>query len=147
MANVWAQFSPGGSGGPGLSVSGIQELVRDLEVAQDTVVDQTVRIVGQGANNIKKQAAQIVRGVSRRGYLPHYPRSIDYDEPTVSGAIVRTEIGPTREKLQGGLGRLIEFGSRNNAPIPHLSPALDAEEPRFARAMEDLGVRLLEGGK
>jgi hypothetical protein len=64
---------------------------------------------------------------------------------SVRGQVVVGEIGPDSNKLQGGLGRLLENGSVNNPPYPHLSPALDLEEPKFARYLEELGVKLLEG--
>jgi hypothetical protein len=128
----------------GAKVTGLTELEHDLAWAQHHAVEDAKKVVGQGCNNIKKDAQRIIRGASRRGYLPHYPRSISYDVKA-SGTVVSGEVGPKSEKLQGGLGRLLEYGSRNNAPIPHLSPALDTEEPKFARFMEELGAKLLEG--
>jgi hypothetical protein len=129
----------------GVTVTGLDEVLHDLQSAHDRVADEGSTVVGQGCNNIKRQAARIVRAASHRGYLPHYPRSIDYDV-TTAGTVITGEVGPNRAKLQGGLGRLIELGSANNAPIPHLSPALDAEEPGFARYTEEMGARALEGG-
>jgi hypothetical protein len=49
--------------------------------------------------------------------------------------------------LQGGLGRVIELGTVNNAPIPHLTPALELEFPTFERYIAELGVDLLTGQK
>lgn len=128
----------------GATAHGLKELHDDFEKAAREAVPSAKKIVGQGCNNIKKDAQRIIRGASHRGYLPHYPRSITY-EVTASGALVSGEIGPESAKLQGGLGRLLENGSINNAPIPHLAPALDLEEHRFYSHMEDLGEKLLEG--
>jgi hypothetical protein len=128
----------------GVTYTGLAELEAALEEAQKRAVTESKKVVGQGCNNIKKDAQRIIRGAGRKGYLPHYPRAISYDVSVVGG-VVRGEVGPVSEKLQGGLGRLIELGSRNNAPIPHLSPALDAEEPRFDTYVEKLGEALLEG--
>jgi hypothetical protein len=105
-----------------VTVTGLDEVLHDLQSAHDRIADEGGKVVGQGCNNIKKQAAKIVRAASRRGYLPHYPRSIDYDV-TTTGTVISGEIGPSREKLQGGLGRLIELGSANNAPWTRRSPA------------------------
>lgn len=128
----------------GARSEGLRELAADLAKAAEMVEEQGKKIVGQGANNIKRDAQRIVRAASRHGYLPHYPRSISYDVKAAGGAIVG-EVGPDRAKLQGGLGRIIEYGSVNNAPIPHLNPALDAEAPRFERFVADLGEQLLAG--
>lgn len=128
----------------GAKSSGLKELGADLEKARDTVVEQGKRIVGQGCNNIKKQAQGIIRANSPRGYLVHYPRSISYDV-TAAGDNITGVVGPDALKLQGGLARIIEYGSINSGPIPHLNPSLDAELPRFARYAEELGAKLLAG--
>lgn len=128
----------------GAKSSGLKELAADLQFARDHAIEETKKVVGRGSLNVKKQAQQIIRANSPRGYLPHYPRSISYTV-TASGTSVVGEIGPESTRKQGGLGRLIEYGSRNNAPIPHLGPAVDAEEPRLAQYLEELGVKLMEG--
>jgi hypothetical protein len=128
----------------GAKVTGLVELEADLRTASERVVEDGKKVVGQGCLNIKKDAQRIIRGNSRRGYLPHYPRAITY-EVKAAGADITGEVGPERARLQGGLGRLIEYGSVNNAPIPHLTPALDAELPRFERYVAELGEKLLEG--
>lgn len=128
----------------GAKAHGLTELETDLKTAADTVLEQGKRVVGQGCLNIKRQAKSIIRGVSRRGYLPHYPRSISYDV-TAGGGVIVGDVGPDRVKLQGGLGRILEYGTVNNSPIPHLSPSLDAEEPRFVHYVGELGAALLNG--
>jgi hypothetical protein len=128
----------------GVTYTGLAELQAVLQKAQDDAVEATKKVVGKGSLNVKKGAQRIIRAASHRGYLPHYPRAISY---TVSakGTVVTGEIGPDSAKLQGGLGRILEYGTVNNAPIRHLAPALDAEEPVLARYMEELGQALLEG--
>ncbi len=128
----------------GVTYTGLDELMAAIDKAQADAVEATKKVVGKGSLNVKKDAQRIIRAAGRKGYLPHYPRAISYTV-TARGTAVTGEIGPDPAKLQGGLGRLIELGSRNNAPIPHLSPALDAEEPRLADYMEQLGQSLLEG--
>jgi hypothetical protein len=130
----------------GAKITGLDGLDDDLRFAVEQAIPQAKKVAGKGALNVKKKAQEIIKGNSPRGYLPHYPRAISYDVDA-HGAIVTAEIGPKSEKLQGGLGRLIEEGSVNNAPIPHLSPALDSEENTFYGYMEDLGESLLEGRK
>jgi hypothetical protein len=128
----------------GAKAHGLTELEADLRKAAEEAVPAAKKIAGKGSLNIKKDAQRIIRAYGHKGYLPHYPRAITY-EVKASGTLVSSEIGPESTKLQGGLGRLIEYGSRNNSPIPHLNPALDAEEGPFYRYMEDLGESLLEG--
>jgi hypothetical protein len=128
----------------GAKSEGLKELAADLQKAADEVEERGKRIVGQGCLNIKRQAQRTIRAASHRGYLPHYPRSISYDVTSSAGGIVG-EVGPDRAKLQGGLGRILEFGTVNSAPIPHLNPALDAELPRFEHYVAELGASLIAG--
>lgn len=125
----------------GVTANGLEELADDLQHAADASVDEVRKVVSKGALNIKKDAKAIVEGHS---HLPHYPRAITYDTD-VAGTLVSAEIGPDKAKRQGPLGVFVEYGSVKNAPIPHLSPALDTEEPRFIEALEALGGDLLEG--
>lgn len=129
----------------GAKVTGLKGLTEDLQRAVTEAIPQAKKIAGKGSMNIKKEAQRIIRAHSHRGYLPHYPRSITY-EVKASGSIVSSEIGPDSARLQGGLGRILEEGTVNNAPIPHLNPALDGEENTFYSYMEELGETLLEGG-
>jgi len=128
----------------GVKVTGLEELTEALQQAVKDAIPGAKKITGKGSNNIKKEAKRIIKAASHRGYLPHYPKSITY-EVTAVGAVVSSEIGPEAEKLQGGLGPLLENGSVNNSPIPHLNPALDGEENTFYSYMEELGESLLEG--
>lgn len=123
---------------------GWKEVGRDLGNASEKVVEQGKKIVGKGSLNVKKEAQRIIKANSPRGYLPHYPRAISY-EVTARAADVSSEIGPDADKPQGGLARIIEYGTIHNAPIPHLSPALDAEVPRFADACADFAWQLVNG--
>jgi hypothetical protein len=130
----------------GAKSQGFKELAADLGIASETVVEEGKKVVGRGCLNIKKQAQGIIRSNSPRGYLPHLPRAISYDV-TAHAADIVGEVGPDADKPQGGLARIIEYGTVNNAPIPYLSPSLDAEEPRFERYVGELGVQLLNGRK
>ena len=98
------------------------------------------KVVQKGALNIKTDARKRITGLR---HAPFYPLAIGYDsKETPTGA--SAEIGPDKEKKQGDLGNILELGTPKNAPRPHLVPALAAEGPRFERALEALGVRLLE---
>lgn len=124
-----------------IRVTGDRELLAALTRAQSECVPEVEKVVAKGSLNIKQDAARRASGIA---HAPAYPASISYD--LFHGLVtVESEIGPDKGKRQGALGNILEFGTRNNAPIPHLGPALDAETPRYVRALEDLGQDLLEG--
>jgi hypothetical protein len=127
-----------------VKVTGLEDLSEDLQKAITNAIPDAKKIAGKGALNVKKEAQRIIKANSPRGYLKHYPKAISYDVEA-NGGVITAEIGPKSERLQGGLGPLIENGSVNNAPIPHLNPALDLEENTFYGYMEELGEKLLEG--
>lgn len=128
----------------GVRVTGLRELEADLRAAVEHVVEDGKKVAGRAGLNVKKEAQRIIRAHSPRGYLPHYPRAISYDV-SAAGTVISVEIGPRSDRLQGGLGPYIEEGTVNNAPVPHLAPALDLEEHAFYSYLEDLAERLLEG--
>lgn len=119
----------------------VDRLAADLGRVPEDAPAEAGRVVSRGALNIKRDAQGRVQGLK---HAPAYPRSISYDtEVTATGA--EAEVGPDKHRRQGALGNLIEFGSVNNPPNPHMIPAADAELPRFEKAMTDLGARMLEG--
>lgn len=112
-------------------------LAGDLNAASDDVRKDVRAVVQRGALNIKRDAQKRVSGLK---HAPAYPRSITYDsEETARGS--SAEIGPDKSRRQGALGNLIEYGSVHNPPRPHLAPALEAEAPRFLKALEDVAVK------
>lgn len=124
-----------------VEVTGLRKLVQSLEHAGLKGVAAAEAAVLKGSMNIKKDASARVSGLS---HAPAYPASISFDMHTTVGAI-NSEIGPDKGRRQGALGNLLEFGSVNNAPRPHLVPALEAEAPRFERVIADAAGKLLDG--
>ncbi len=117
----------------------VRELRKVLARAEDVAPVEARKVVARGALNIKTDAARRVSGLA---HAPAYPRSITYDlRTTLTGAWA--EIGPDKSRRQGALGNVIEYGTVNNPPRPHIGPAADAERPRFERALEDLAVKAL----
>ncbi|QLQ37988.1 hypothetical protein [Micromonospora robiginosa] len=117
----------------------LRQLEYDFAEVVTAAPQEARKVVQRAVLNIKTDAQRRVGGLR---HAPAYPRSISYDtRETPVGP--EAEIGPDKGRRQGALGNLIEFGSVNNAPRPHINPAADAELPRFERAMEDLAVRLL----
>lgn len=120
--------------------SQLRALERDLGKVEADSLPQARKVVSRGSVQIKKGAQRRIQG---HPHAPAYPRSIGYDEYSTPGWL-RSQIGPDKLKRQGALGNILEFGTVNNAPIPHLGPAADEEAPKFDRAVADLGVSLLE---
>jgi hypothetical protein len=120
--------------------SDLDKLAADLDRVAREVIPEAKKTVGFGANSIKKDWRKRWRGLS---HAPALPYAISYDVKQ-RGSTIEGEIGPDKSKPQGALGNLIEFGSINNAPQPGGQPALDTEEPKFVKFMENLGSKALE---
>lgn len=119
--------------------SEVADLADVLEHAAGAAPAEARKVVAKGALNIKNGARRRVTG---HRHLPRYPNAITYDShqtPTGGWA----EIGPDKDRPQGPLGNIIEYGGVREAPIPHMLPAAAEELPRFERAMMDLAERPL----
>lgn len=125
-----------------VNVTGDRQLIADLDRAIMAAPLEVTAIVAKGAVNIKKDWAGRWSGMA---HAPRLPAAITYDW-IGSGTQIGVEIGPDKSLTQGALGNLIEFGSAHNAPRPGGLPALEAEEPRFETALQELAARLINGG-
>jgi hypothetical protein len=119
-------------------VSDFSELHRfaaDLGKVPGRVVPAVRPVVERGAFNIKKDAAARVSGLA---HAPAYPYSIGYEMHGLAA-----EIGPDKDRRQGALGNILEYGTSKNAPIPHMGPAIEAEAPKFEAALAKAAGGLL----
>ena len=95
-------------------------------------------VVKKAAVNVKNAWRDSAKGMA---HAPAYPYAITFDEPTRGGGFrgstgnISTQIGPDKDKRQGALGNLIEYGSVHNAPRNHGKAAADAELPAMERAL------------
>ena len=121
-------------------VTGLRELIAGLGKGAVKALPESRKVVERGSMNIKKDWRQRWTG---HPHIKRLPFAVTYD---IFGEIGgwRGQIGPDKTKPQGPLGNVIEFGTENNAPIPGGLPALEAEAPKFEKALQDLGVQLLE---
>ncbi len=111
----------------------------ELGDAADKVLPEARNVVARGVMNIKRDARRLASG---HDFLPHYPMSITYDIRQ-GGDYVEGEVGPDKNRRQGPLGAIIESGSVNSAPMPHMAPATAKELPRYYKALDDLLPKLL----
>lgn len=118
-----------------------EALAADLAAAPVRLTAEIAPVASKGALNIKNGWRASASGLA---HAPLYPNSITYDLDVQPDG-VSAEIGPDKDKRQGALGNLIEFGSSKNPPHLDGQRALDAEEPRFIAAVEDLAERALLG--
>jgi hypothetical protein len=119
--------------------SEMDALGADLAKAAVEHPRQVRPIVQRGALNVKTDAQKLASGLS---HAPHYPQSITYETSESPGKI-EAVIGPDKNRRQGALGNILEFGTSKNAPIPHLLPAAKAEEPRYVKAIQDVAEDIL----
>lgn len=120
-------------------VGNLNELVAVFERASTEVLPEARKVTAKAALNIKNDAKKKVSGLA---HAPHYPRSISYDL-AVDELTVTAEIGPDKDRPQGSLGNILEYGTSKNPPYAHLGPALDYEGPNFERYLGQLGEDLL----
>lgn len=118
-----------------------EALLADLEAAPARLAELLPPVVSKGALNIKDAWRDSLSGLP---HLPHLPSAISYDLDARPGSI-GAEIGPDKDKRQGPLGNIIEFGTSKNPPRLDGARALAAEEPRFIAACEDVAEQALLG--
>ena len=116
---------------------GLERLVADLAHEAKVAPVEARKVVQKGCLNIKQDWRKRWSGFP---HAPRLPYAIGYDTKQLGGRI-DGEVGPDKDKPQGSLGNLFAYGSVNNAPIPGPVPALQTEQPKFEKAMQDLAFR------
>jgi len=122
------------------AVDDLLNLARTLEQAAAGAEAAVSGVVRRGALNVKNDwRANATVTAGRHARL--YPGSISYDVHAIPGG-AEAIIGPDKDRPQGPLGNLLEYGSVNNAPHNDGGRALDAEEPRMVDAIEAVASQL-----
>lgn len=86
-------------------------------------------------------SALVVKNATRKRWsgLKHAPSLADAVTYDMHG--LSAEIGPDKDRRQGALGNILEFGTSKNPPIPALNPALVEAGPGYVEALEAIAVR------
>lgn len=133
--------------------SDFSRLASDLGKVSDASWRNMQTAIEVTARNVKDTWRENAKGMP---HAPAFPASITYDvgvgydqsigqavSSVVSGAIsrargttLRAEIGPDKNRAQGDLGNLIEYGSVNNSPMGLGHGALQANQADFERGID-----------
>lgn len=122
------------------------QFARILLTAAARTPQEASRVVGRGGQNVKDGAQRnVLRTAPVHNAGAH--KTITYDDPTVDGDVVSTDIGYDRSRGRAAaLGNLLEYGGGGDHSPPHhdLRLALEAEEPRFVDAVADMAERIID---
>lgn len=131
-----------------IDASEIDQLVADLGTVAATAGQYIRKAVEVSSINVKTDWSAFSKGLP---HAKHFPRSITYEIKTFQGfgaSIISGEIGPDKDRPQGALGNLLEYGSVNNPPRGFGASALKANESDFQRGLVaalDDAERVLRG--
>jgi hypothetical protein len=115
--------------------SEMRALAADLRHAADTVQGKVRPVVQKGALNIKND---IRRDLAGSTWFKGAAASVTYETKETAGG-VEAEIGPDKAARGGALANIAFFGtSRGGGTVRDPRAALDAETPRFLKALADL---------
>lgn len=98
-------------------------------------------LIEASAIKIKTRTRKSWDGLNR---ARHLAKAVDWEMKGSAGSNIIAEIGVNKQRMQGPLGNIIEYGTIKNAPIPALGPAMKHEEPILFRALMEIAGRTLE---
>lgn len=119
----------------------LRRYIADLDTVPTRLDRDLVRVGEKGALNIKKdwQAAW-----ASHSYIGPLSRAVTYERYTRREEL-EWVIGPDKNREQGALGNIIEYGSPTSAPIQGGGPALDRETPRLEKHIADVTAEVISG--
>lgn len=117
----------------------VRELAADFTRVPGELSRHAIPVLSKGALNIKNQMRESFEASGNAGFR-FVGRSVSYDL-TTEGNELSAEIGPT--KPEGALANVAIFGTpRGGGTVADPREALDAEAPRFEKALADLAEEL-----
>lgn len=123
----------------GADVSELNTLAADLTKAGLVAGAKAYGVALDYAQDTKADA----RSFAPKGpHVPQYADSITYDIEVGPTGIV-AEVGPDKDRPQGALGNLLEYGTSEQAPQHHLGPAHDRNLPKAVARLGVIGAEIL----
>lgn len=111
-----------------------------LVKTNSVVREQTTAILRQSGRKAVRNSKAWVNTSGR--YTKHYRRAITMTEMPGGLAV---EYGPEYGRKQAFLGKILELGTINNPPHPHLVPAGEEQAPIIEGAVARAVLRALRG--
>lgn len=109
-----------------------------LEPARATL--KAREAVSSEAPIVRDSWRSYMRARSQYGHIPYLPKAITH---TINRGEISVEVGPDKQRTQGPLGNLLEFGSRNNRPHRDGYRALLEREIPFTEKIARIAKGLL----
>ena len=117
----------------------VRELAADFTRVPGELSRHAIPVLSKGALNIKNQMRESFEASGNAGFR-YVGRTVSYDL-TTEGNELSAEIGPT--KPEGALANVAIFGTpRGGGTVADPREALDAEAPRFEKALAGLAEEL-----
>ena len=117
----------------------VRELAADFTRIPGELSRHAIPVLSKGALNIKNQMRESFEASGNAGFR-FVGRTVSYDL-TTEGTELSAEIGPT--KPEGALANVAIFGTpRGGGTVADPREALEAEAPRFEKALADLAEEL-----
>lgn len=110
----------------------LRKLVEDLSAAPERALGAIDRVVEKGAVNIKRDWRASVGGSEA---FKHLQFAVGYDRFRTTDSL-GADIGYDKDRVQGPIGNIAEFGTVDTAGRLDGQRALLAEEERFVAALE-----------
>lgn len=119
--------------------SEVEKLAADLGRIPGRMVAPMIAAVTKSSTSLRDAMRADAGGI---GHAPHFPSSITADVKVKVGQI-EAEVGPDKGLTQGALGNILYFGTSKNGAVLDINEPLDAESPKFQKAIEDAAGKLL----
>ena len=119
--------------------NGLDRLDADLAKAGLLAGPRTYGATYRAGTRLRDTARQLAPSSP---VVRHYPSSITADTDVEDLEIV-TRVGPDKDRVQGPLGNILEYGTATTPPHAHLGPALDRVAPGWVDEITDIAGKLL----
>lgn len=121
----------------GVDTAELVALANELRRIRSRLKPAMKKAVTKSAITLRDDARARIIAQSSKGYVKQYPKSITHTVTDSSGTVVKAEVGPDKNRTQGALGNILEYGTSKRPPYPHLQPALEAQADPFEQGMGD----------